>query len=286
MIMIHMFSQMEKRCVWRKCVSVLGSVIWPALLCSPSEPMENLNVPLHPPPSPPPPHYLHSIHHTSLPSEVAAPVRLFVCRNVGAFVRLCLFGLLSPDACCVCLCVGGCVWACLVLKPYGLSVSMQAARTGSSDAGKKHRDETWGAYCCLLPLPFSCLLLSTQVPLFSHSPHLCCLYQLLIFLRVAICPSWSQLVFPFLLLLITSCILAPTPFLNFCTVYPSVLRFLSKDPFALFWSPHWSALLFFASSSLFSNKIRWCDMIHFHVFLRSLESWVLPDLNLHVGERI
>ena len=34
------------------------------------------------------------------------------------------------------------VFVCLIMKPYGLSVSMQAASTGSCDAGKKHRDET------------------------------------------------------------------------------------------------------------------------------------------------
>lgn len=58
--------------------------------------------------------------------------------------------------------------------------------------------------------------------------------------------------------------------------------------------PHYSlflvslliCLVVFASFSLFSNKIKWCDMIHFHVFLRSLESRVPPDLNLHVRERI
>lgn len=53
--------------------------------------------------------------------------------------------------------VGGCVCVLLIMKPYGLSVSMQAASTGSCDAGKKYRDETWGTYSCLFLLCFSCL---------------------------------------------------------------------------------------------------------------------------------
>lgn len=183
------------------------------------------------------------------------------------------------------------------MKPYGLSVSMRAASTGSCDAGKECWDETWVAYSFLI-LFFSSHLLSFSSLFFMF---FCSL--LLLLPPVVLCPSLcprvasprlsspcsyalSSLFHPSapssLLLsfhLLSSLRLFPSPF--FCNYTHSSVLFLLPSPL-----PSTLVPVVFTFPSHSPNKIKWCETIHFHIFLWSPERRLWPDLNLHVRERI
>lgn len=116
---------------------------------------KNLYMPWHL--SPPLPSFNLS-HISSSPSAVGregAPV--YVCVLLTCWGCVWLWFYLDCYVLMHCVCIEGCVSVFLIMKPYGLSVSLQAASTGSCDAGKTYQDETWGAYSCLLPLWYSFL---------------------------------------------------------------------------------------------------------------------------------
>lgn len=79
--------------------------------------------------------------------------------------------------------------------------------------------------------------------------------------------------------------------------FPPLFPFTRIFPYLFCANTHYLVLLFpplfftldpvvFASPSLSSNQINWCETIHFHIFLWSLERRLWSDLNLHVREGI
>lgn len=184
--------------------------------------------------------------------------------------------------------VGLCFCVCLIMKPYGLSVSLRAASTGSCDAGKELWDETWVAYSCLLLLsllfsfPFcssSFLLLSSAHPSALTSP----LFPFLLIssdvLSFLFYPSVPTFFTSLLLLSVTSTFFLIL--LSFCHVSLFCAYTHSSSPLSSTLVP-----VVFASASFSSNEINWCEMIHFHIFLWNPEKRLGPDLNLHVRNGI
>lgn len=147
------------------------------------------------------------------------------------------------------------------------------------------------AYSCLLLFPIPALLLYPPLP--SSSPlcapplSFCCLLPIFL--------SLSRLVPTPIILLIISYVLYS--FVHIPSFFPPLFPFTRIFPYLFCANTHYLVLLFpplfftldpvvFASPSLSSNQINWCETIHFHNFLWSLERRLWSDLNLYVREGI
>lgn len=235
--------------------------------------------------------FIQSVTHILIPKSRKERVPVCVC-----LLFMCIAFVCDSDWSVLrwwCVHLWGCVCVLLTMEPYGLSVSMQAARTGRCDAGKKFQDETWGAYFCLLPLWFSvlsCLYLN-----FWSSFVFSLLPDVFFFFFYWFCLHLFFCVFLFRLsssVHLDSCSAPLLKFSSFFHLNSLLFSFfctlpLSSVPLLLF------AFLFstleivvLASPSLSPNKINWCETIHFHIFLCRWERRVQPDLNLHVRKRI
>lgn len=182
---------------------------------------------------------------------------------------------------------GVCVFrssVCLIMKPYGLSVSVRAASTGSCDTAKKRWDETWVAYSRLLLL--SCLFSFLPAP----PPSPCCLLPIPLFSLLLPSPFFlspqMHFLFDFVCLPTSFSLLLPSSLVCFFQILLCLHPLVSPFPSRLFPLSSMLVPVVFASLSLSPNKINWCETILLHVFLWNPERRLWSDLNLHVRKRI